>query len=675
MQNTTREASKYIAKIESHWFRKIIRLTKYLKRPWLTLFVVTMLSLGLVISLIFGTYLVGVSLSKVGTFLETNSGKPFDEKAFNLLFWPIIGGMLGSFLASAIFYLLIIILIVKSSQDIGFRLRRELFNKLQKIPFSVLDTKQHGDLMSRLTNDVSAITTSISSSATFLFTGIIQVLFISIFLFLISPVIAAVVIILIPILFSFIIILLKKGQPYFTRQQNTIGDINTLAEEYYSGHKVIKSFNYVEESSKKFSIANYKNARASKTANFITGVIFPYNNFVNNFLVVVVIFLSAIFIVNDWSFNTVLPDLISPDPKLTALVVMSVFILFLRQLTSPISQIMSLIGQFQLIIAGSTRAFELVDAPNEKQEIISKKAFLLLKKYFIKEKLELYELFRTKKISLGDYEYQIDQINYLKEARPKNKDDNVCDLLEIKDAHVKFENINFSYEKGKQILKNVSFEALPGTSNAIVGPTGSGKTTIISLLVRFYNLDSGTIYIDNQDISKVFKQSLRQNVSMVLQDTFLFGESVRDNIKHGDPKATEKEIIHAAKMSNSWSFIEQLPQGLDTMISNDQSLSEGQKQLLAISRAFLSKAKIIILDEATSYVDTKTEKQIQEGMAKLMKGRTSFIIAHRLSTIKNCDKIIVLENGIVVEQGTHQELMKNNGLYLKLNSTCMVDEN
>lgn len=674
-QVKTKIATKKIVEDQTNWFQKIIRLLKYVKNPWITWPLIIFISLALVASLIAGTYLVGVSLAQVTSSINDQFGTNIWPQLL-----PVIGGMIASYVISGVFGIAMAIVTMTVSQNIGYQMRRDLFSKLHSIPFDQLDKKQHGDLLSRLTNDVSAITASISESSSVFFQGIIQVIAISIFLFFISPIIAAVVVVLMPILFMVILIILKKGMPYFTKQQETIGDVSTFSQSYYSGHKVIKSFNYTDLATKDFFKVNEINQKVEDKALWISGSIFPYGNFVSNLLVVIVILLAAILPMVGVSYYTSLNslkteiDLSNGSREANPLIIMGLFILFLRQATSAISQILAISSQLQRMIAGSERVYEILDTKDEEVEILSIKAKKLLKHYFELQRLKLNNFYATKKINREEYLYQTEKMNAILAIKPKEGELG-SDLLNVTKAYVKIQNINFSYEPGKPILKNVSFEALPGSSNAIVGKTGSGKTTFISLLVRFYELNSGRILIDDQDISKVPRDSLRSNITIVLQDSFLFQSSIRENIRHGNPKATEAEIIAAAKMSNAWFFIKQLPEGLDTIVTNNSGLSEGQKQLLSISRAFLSKAKIIILDEATSYVDTKTEKQIQEGMARLMKGRTSFIIAHRLSTIKNSDNIVVMDDGKIIEQGTHSQLLGMKGLYSKLNESYLIDEN
>ncbi len=508
---------------------------------------------------------------------------------------------------------------VRLSQDIGYYIRRDAFHKIQELPFSYLDSKSVGDLTSRLTNDIDVVVASLSQNSIQLLQGIVTVIGIFIAMMLESVYLTLISIASIIVLFSLVIVLMKLAQPHFRKQQEFIGDVNSLTEEYISGHKVVSVYSYEQKSIETFTKTSNQLAHASSKAEAISRSIMPYNNFINNALMAIVVIVCFLFIMNGIDFVSAFTF----EGGREAFTVTFTFILLVRQFTTPISTIMTVINQLQLSIVGASRAFEVIDAQGE-------------------------------------------------------SDTDNLEPFELKTASVEFKDVVFSYNKNnpdKKIIKGLSFKAKSGTTNAIVGPTGSGKTTIISLLTRFYDLDSGSILIDGKNIADYKRSYVRKNITMVLQDSFLFSQSIRENIRYGKLDATEEEIIKAAKMSNAWKFIQQLPQGLDTIIDEEKDgISEGQKQLISIARAFLSDAKIIILDEATSYVDTKTEQDIQEGMANLMKDRTSFVIAHRLSTIKNSDNIIVLKNGVKIEEGTHKQLMNAKGFYYKMSQSNTVDD-
>lgn len=506
------------------------------------------------------------------------------------------------------------IILVKISQNIGYQIRKDAFFKVQNVPLSFLDTKSNGDLTSRLTNDIDVTVTLLSQNSLQIFQSTISMIGVVIAIFLISPIVSLILIGSLLLLYSLVIVLVKKAQPHFKNQQIAMGQINSLSEEYISGHKVVNAFRYEDKSIEMFSEASNDLAHSSKIAENIGRAIFPYNNFISNIILAIVSLICVTFIAYEIPFYGISGNVAAQD----AFSIVLTFIMFARQLTTPISTIMSIMNQVQLGIVGLSRAFEVIDSESE-----------------------------------------------------KDADSN--EELILNSTKVEFKNIVFSYDKtnpDKKILKDVSFVAKPGTMNAIVGPTGSGKTTIISLLTRFYDLDSGKILIDGKDISKYKRSEVRKNITIVLQDSFLFSKSIRENIRYGKLDATDEEIIQAAKAANAWHFIQQLPEGLDTVIDQEKcGISEGQKQLISIARAFLSDAKIIILDEATSYVDTKTEKEIQNAMAKLMRSRTSFVIAHRLSTIKDADNIIVLKDGVKIEEGNHKKLMNKKGFYYNLSNS------
>ncbi len=506
------------------------------------------------------------------------------------------------------------IILVKISQDVGYRVRKDAFDKIQNVPLSFLDTKSNGDLTSRLTNDIDVMVTLMSQNSMQIFQSVISMMGVLIAIFIISPIISLILIGSLLLLYSVVIVLIKKAQPFFKSQQIAMGQINGISEEYISGYKVVSAFRYENKSIEMFSKVSNELAHSSKTAENIGRTIFPYNGFISNMILVLVSLVCVVFIIYEVPFGGVFGN---PEPYEAFQIVLT-FIMFARQFTTPITTIMSIMNQIQLGVVGISRAFEIIDAESE-------------------------------------------------------SDSESNEELILNSTSVEFENIVFSYDKmnpNKKILKDVSFKAKPGTMNAIVGPTGSGKTTIISLLTRFYDLDSGRILIDRKDISKYKRSEVRKNITIVLQDSFLFSKSIKENIRYGKLDATDEEIINAAKAANAWHFIQQLPDGIDTVIDQEKSgISEGQKQLISIARAFLSDAKIIILDEATSYVDTKTEKEIQQAMSRLMKSRTSFVIAHRLSTIKDADNIIVLKDGKKIEEGNHKKLMKKKGFYYNLSNS------
>ena len=489
------------------------------------------------------------------------------------------------------------IVMLKIAQRVSARIRKDLFINLQKLPLWYFDNNSSGDLMSRLTNDVDNINTTLSQSVTQLFSGIINVVGMFIAMVILSPLLTLIGMITVPLTFITTKILAKKTQKFFVKQQQELGNLNGYIEEMVSGQKVVLLFSEEEKVKGEFFEINERLTKSAIIAQGVSSFMGPINNFINNISYLII--------------SVVGGYLILKGSAITVGVVFS-FLLYMRNFTRPINEIMNLFNTIQSALAGAERVFEVID-----------------------------------------------------EEKEKDKED--AKAITNIDGHVELKNVTFSYEKGKEILKNVSIEAKKGEVIAIVGPTGAGKTTIVNLLTKFYKIDSGEILIDCKNIDDITRESLRKSVAMVLQDTYLFSESVSENIRYGRLEATEEEIIEAAKMADAHHFIKQLPEGYNTILAdNGCNLSQGQRQLLAIARAILSKASILILDEATSSIDTRTEVLIQNAMLKLMKGKTTFVIAHRLSTIRNADKILALKDGEIIESGTHNELMDKNGFYASL---------
>lgn len=486
---------------------------------------------------------------------------------------------------------------LKIAQRVSATIRKDLFTALQKLPLKYFDSNSSGDLMSRLTNDVDNINTTLSQSVTQLFSGIINVVGMLIAMLLLSPILTLIGMITVPLTFIATKILAKKTQRFFVKQQEELGSLNGYIEEMVSGQKVVLLFSEEEKVKEEFGEINERLTKSAIIAQGVSSFMGPINNFINNISYLIISVAGGY--------------LILKGSGITVGVVFS-FLLYMKNFTRPINEIMNLFNTIQSALAGAERVFEVID-----------------------------------------------------EEKENDKDDAV-DIDNI-EGHVELKDVTFSYTNGKQILKNVSLEAKKGEVIAIVGPTGAGKTTIVNLLTKFYDIDSGEILIDGKNIDEITRESLRKTVAMVLQDTYLFSKTVSENIRYGRLEASDEEVIEAAKMADAHHFIKQLPQGYDTVLSdNGSNLSQGQRQLLAIARAILSNASILILDEATSSIDTRTEVLIQNAMLKLMQGKTTFVIAHRLSTIKNADKILALKDGEIIESGTHDELLAKEGFYANL---------
>ncbi|NMB95971.1 MAG: ABC transporter ATP-binding protein [Clostridiaceae bacterium] len=486
------------------------------------------------------------------------------------------------------------------SQRIVLRLRTVLFAKLQKMPLKFFDTQPHGEVMSRLTNDIDNVSNTISQSVTHLMASVITIAGSLFMMVSLSPLLTLVSMITVPLVFILTRTIVGKTRSFFKEQQVMLGKLNGHIEETISGLQVVKAFNHEEKCIEDFEEYNFKLCQVGIKAQIWSGFLMPLMNVINNLGFVAIAAFGGVMAVND----------------LITVGVIASFISYSKQFTRPLNEIANTFNTIQSAIASAERVFEVLGEEEEPSDIPG--------------------------------------------------------ALEINESqgHVIFKNVSFGYRPDVPILKNINFEAKKGSRIALVGPTGAGKTTIVNLLVRFYDTLEGEILIDGKDIREYKRESLMKCFSIVLQDTYLFSGTIRENIRYGRLDATDKEVEEAAKMSNADAFIKRLPKGYDTELSESGgNLSQGQRQLLAIARAFLARPAILILDEATSNVDTRTELHIQEALLKLMSGCTSFIIAHRLSTIRGADIIMVIDDGRIVEKGNHNSLMEKRGFYYRLYSS------
>lgn len=476
-------------------------------------------------------------------------------------------------------------------------MRKELFEKIQTLPLSYLDSKDKGDLMSRLTNDIDNITNTLNESIIQFISSALTVSGSAILMFIVNWQLACIAILTIPLVLFIVKNIVKLSGKYFREQQAQLGGINSIIEEKISGQKVIKTYVREKEVINEFIKTNEELKAASIKAQVYSGFMGPTMNFTNNLRFAIIVSFGAWFsVIGIASIGTI-----------------AAFINYSRQFGRPINQLAQLYNSIQSAIAGAERVFEVMA---EKSEF--------------------------------------------------SHEDNRKDVKNL-EGLVEFEDVNFSYVKGNPILKNINFKASKGETIALVGPTGAGKTTIINLLTRFYEIDSGTIKLDGIDINDITKKSLRKRLGIVLQDTYLFSDTVRENIRFGKLSASDEEVERVAKLANAHHFIEKLPNGYDTVLAEEgNNLSQGQRQLLSIARAILADHDILILDEATSNVDTRTEAHIQEALLNLMEGKTSFIIAHRLSTIRDADNIMVIKDGEIIESGNHHALLGESGFYHNL---------
>lgn len=476
-------------------------------------------------------------------------------------------------------------------------LRRDVFCKFNDVPLSYIDTHSHGDLISRVINDVDAVGDGLSQMLLQLFSGIVTILGTMVFMFIIDWRIALAVIILTPLSLFVAAFIGKMTHNRFARQQQLQGDISSYVEEYVGNQRIVKAFSYEDRAFENFEKYNQELYTVGFKAQFAGALANPSTRFVNATVYAAVGIFGAI---------TAIAGTLSVGQ-------LSCFLTYANQYTKPFNEVTGVLTQLQTAIAAAGRVFDVLDAEDE----------------------------------------------------PEDKPDSI--KVENCKGNVKIENVNFSYVKDKPLITNFSLDVKSGSHIAIVGPTGCGKTTFINLLMRFYDTDSGKISVDGVDIKDMERDELRKLYGMVLQDSWLFCGTIMENLKYGNPNATDEEVIEAAKAAYAHSFIRRMPDGYDTMISESGgNLSQGQKQLLCIARAMLSNPTMLILDEATSSIDTLTEIRVQKAFAKIMQGRTSFVVAHRLSTIKESDVILVMRDGNIIEQGTHDELLAKGGFYKKL---------
>lgn len=502
------------------------------------------------------------------------------------------------FLLSALLTLIQERIAVRLSTSTVYIMRRELFEKISRLPIKYTDTHRHGDIMSRMTNDIDNVSSAISQSLTSLFSGVITVIGAVVMMLWFSPAVTLVAILTIPLTLIVSSMLAKFMRKYFIRQQTLLGQLNGQVEEMVTGYTTVISYGKEPEAVEKFSAISDEFRRCSISARVWGSIMGPIMNFIGNLQYVLVAGFGGFLMLRGGNITI---------GSIQAMLQYS------KKLSRPINMIANQYSSILTALAGAERIFDILDT--------------------------------------------LDEV-----------DDGKSDITPA-DIHgdIDFEHIDFSYVEGERVLKDLSLSVKPGQKIAIVGATGSGKTTIVNLLTRFYELDGGRITIDGTDITEIPKATLRRAIAIVLQDTVLFSDTIRSNIKYGRLDATDDEMKRAAATARADTFIERLPDGYDTVLAESGSnLSEGQRQLLAIARAVLADPKILILDEATSSVDTRTEMHIQKAMAELMKNRTSLIIAHRLSTIRNADVIVVLSHGEIVETGNHDELLARGGEYSKL---------
>ena len=484
------------------------------------------------------------------------------------------------------------------SQNIVSRMRKDLFLNIVNLPIRYLDANSHGDIMSRMTNDIENISTTVSQSMSSLFSGILTVIGTVVMMVALCPRLASLSCVTVILTIVATKLLSKAMRIFFKKRQVILGQLNGNVEEMVTGYRTVVAYNRQNAVVNDFDNVSDELTRVGIIAEILGGSMGPVMNVVNNVGFVIIAAFGGYFAINN----------------VISIGVISAFIVYARQFGRPIDELAQIYGQIQTAVAGAERVFEVMDEPLE----------------------------------------------------DKSGKKNMDDLKGI----IRFKNVNFSYTKEKQVLYDFNLEVKAGQKVALVGSTGSGKTTVVNLLMRFYDVDSGEILIDDVNIKDIDCDSLRRNTAIVLQDTVLFADSIENNLRYSNSSATDEQMYMAARMSNCDSMIRKMPQGYDTqLMSEGENISQGQRQLLSIARAFLAQPKILILDEATSSVDTRTEKHIQDAMVKLMKDRTSLIIAHRLSTIQDADLIVVMDEGRIAETGSHANLLAKKGKYYQLYMT------
>ncbi|MEO8261963.1 MAG: ABC transporter ATP-binding protein [Pseudolysinimonas sp.] len=525
--------------------------------------------------------------------LNLHPGEGIDFSALAL----VLGIVLLLYVFSSVFSWLQSYVLNGVTQRTVLRLRREVEAKLHRLPLSYFDKMQRGELLSRVTNDIDNISQSLQQTLSQLLISLLTVVGVLIIMFVISPLLALVALIAIPLTLGIVMLIARRSQKLFVAQWTHTGALNGQIEEGYSGHALVKVFGRHREVEARFGEKNDELYKASFGAQFISGLIMPATMFVGNLVYVLIAVVGGIMVT---SGTLSLGDV-------------QAFIQYSRQFTQPLSQLGSMANLLQSGVASAERVFELLDADEQ------------------------------------------------------SPDPDPATSPTAATGRLAFEHVSFSYDDETPLITDLSLVAEPGSTVAIVGPTGAGKTTLVNLVMRFYELDGGRITLDGVDTATMTRDDLRSRTGMVLQDTWLFGGTIRDNIAYGRPDATDDEIHAAAEAAYVDRFVHSLPDGYDTELDDEGgNISAGEKQLITIARAFLARPSVLILDEATSSVDTRTELMVQRAMSALRKDRTSFVIAHRLSTIRDADLILVMEAGSIVEQGTHDELLKKNGAYARL---------
>lgn len=613
------------ARRAQNFFPTIVRLFKYMRRDrWGVIFSMLIATLAVILSVqapkILGNATTvifdGVSQSlKNQTSIQINMTKVGSILLYVMMIYLIafVAGILQQTIMTRI------------SQRTVYALRREFKEKMRKLPVSYYDRHPNGDLMSRMINDMDNISGTLNQTLIQLVTSILQFVGTIYFMLTISWQLALVAFITVPLAMLTVRIVAPLSQKFFAEQQKNLGLLNNQIEEIYSGHTVIKSFNHEASAEENFAKQNEAFYQAAWKAQFVSTLIYPTMRFINNLDYLAMAVIGGIKVV---SGTVNLGDV-------------QAMLQYTNQFAQPITNISNMLNTIQATVASAERIFEVLDEP-EMAELLPKP----------RENAD-------ESVNLA--------VNARENADANQKHKRRTDGVENQPAFIEFEQVAFAYQENQPLMTSVNLSVNKGEMVAIVGPTGAGKTTLINLLERFYEVTAGKILLEGKDIRQISRNQLRSRIAMVLQETWLFSGTIMDNLRYGKLDASDEEVIAAAKMAHADDFISSLPQGYQTLLNESASnISQGQRQLLTIARAFLVNPEILILDEATSSVDTRTERLIQSAMNRLLKGRTSFVVAHRLSTIRDAHQILVMDQGDIVEQGNHHHLLAKNGIYAKL---------
>ena len=580
------------------------RLVSYLAKYRLSIIIVLIFAIGSVTFSVIGPKILGKATTEIFNGLVSKvsgNGTGIDFDAIKRILITLI----LLYVVSAVLSFIQGFIMSGISQKVAYNLRDELVKKLNRLPMKYFDTRTHGEVLSRFTNDIDTLAQSLNQSLTQIITSVTTLVGVFIMMLSISVVMTFSALLVIPISLFIITFIIKRSQKYFKNQQEFLGQVNGQVEELYGGHVVVQAFNGEEDSIKEFNKINNKLYESAWKSQFLSSTMQPIMMFVGNLSYVVVSILGGYLVIKN---KIEVGDIQS-------------FIQYVRSFNQPISQMAQISNQLQSTAAAAERVFEFL---NEEEEDITVE----------------------NPVSIEGLQGKID-----------------------------FEHVEFGYNEDRIIIKDFNANVKPGQKVALVGPTGAGKTTMIKLLMRYYDVNSGAILVDGHNIKDFNRGELREMFGMVLQDTWLFSGSIKENIRYGRLNASDEEVIEAAKAAHVHHFIKTLPDGYNMVLNEESSnISQGQKQLLTIARAILADPKILILDEATSSVDTRTELLIQKAMDNLMEGRTSFVIAHRLSTIKDADLILVINDGDIVEQGNHEELLAKGGFYANLYNSQFADK-